>query len=368
MKSAGFVGPRAKELLQSSGLSAYVCGSPENVFYVTGYPSRHSGTNSAPFVLRNQYPSFAIISAEGEVTLIAWIAAVRDREFELKEVVPIMDRGSALEALASSVRGIVGAKGVVGVDEGLPALAYSALAKEEGYGILVNEALITSLRLQKSPEERRRILAGTEISEKAIESVRARLREGLTDLDVISMSKRAMLDFGADVWDHATVPVGDSNAEIPEGRSIKEGDVVGLDLGAIFAGYSSDTHRKFQLGGARPGAATMQRKLIEFVDKCGRMLTPGTKFPELYEYASSLYDEAGLSFVFPNAGHSIGIETEEANITFDSPWVVKEGMAINLELYAVSEDGNYMGLEDTYFVEEGLPKRVTKLPRELIGV
>ncbi len=369
IRSAGYDKSRAKEVLAEHKLDAYVVGSPENVFYVSGYPIRHSSPNPAPYVLQNQYPAFCIIDPEGEVTLVAWIAALRDREFDVKETVPAIDAAGAIEALLSAVRAISGPNAVMGVDRGLPAFAYSPLAQEPKIGrVAVDETPILRLRLKKSVEEKRRILKGTDISERAIELTAKAIKEGVSDLDLVSASKRAMMELGADACDHATIPIGDSNAEIPDGRVVRRGDIVGLDLGAIFSGYSSDTHRKFAVGDLSRASVEMQTKLIELVTKCGQRLRPGQKFSEVYDYAAGLYEEAGVSFVFPNVGHSVGIQTEEANLSYDSPFEVQDDMVVNVELYGASEGAGFMGLEDTFLIESGTPRRVTKLPQEITAV
>jgi len=317
--------------------------------------------------LQNQYPTFCVVDAEGEVTLIAWMAAVRDREFDLRETVPIVDRAGALEALLSAVRAACSPKGRLGVDDRFPAFALGALTKDLSTAqLVIDENPIVKLRLIKSAEEKRRILKGTEISEETIDEVRGSLKEGVSDLDIISRAKQVMLELGADACDHATVPIGDSNPEIPEGRGLRRGDVVGLDLGAISAGYSSDTHRKFAIQELNRASAEMQDKLAELIDKCGQKLRPAEKFSEIYNYASSLYEEAGITFVFPNVGHSVGIQTEEANLSYDSTFEVQDDMVINIELYGATEGGHFMGLEDTFLVESGASRRVTRLPRELV--
>ena len=369
IRSAGYDKRRAREVLAEAKLDAYVVGSPENVFYVSGYPIRHSSANPAPYVLENQYPAFCLIDREGEVTLVAWMAALRDREFDVKETVPAIDAGGAIEGLLSAVGAASGSNATVGVDRRFPAFAYSSLIQKPSVGkVVVDENPILKLRLKKSAEEKRRILRGTGISEGAIESVGKLLKEGVSDLDIISASKRVMMEMGADACDHATIPIGDSNPEIPDGRIVKKGDVVGLDLGAIFSGYSSDTHRKFAVGDLCRASAEMQTKLIELVTKCGQRLRPEQRFSDIYDYAAGLYEEAGISFVFPNVGHSVGIQTEEANLSYDSPFEIQDDMVINVELYGASEGSGFMGLEDTFLVESGTSKRVTKLPQEITVV
>ena len=43
-------------------------------------------------------------------------------------------------------------------------------------------------------------------------------------------------------------------------------------------------------------------------------------------------------------------------------------MVVNVELYGASEGAGFMGLEDTFLIESGTPRRVTKLPQEITAV
>ena len=65
-------------------------------------------------------------------------------------------------------------------------------------------------------------------------------------------------------------------------------------------------------------------------------------------------------------GHNIGLETEEEWL--DAPVRAPPstpGMAINIELYTLTETGNQIGNEETYFISDSGPERVSVLPREI---
>ena len=59
----------------------------------------------------------------------------------------------------------------------------------------------------------------------------------------------------------------------------------------------------------------------------------------------------GANF-FISAGHSIGLQTEEAWISPDSALTVQAGMVLNIELYAPYSDGSFIGDEETFLVTE----------------
>ena len=69
----GYDKKRAIELLEKFNLDALIATTPVNVFYTTGVPTLHVAPNPILFVLYNQYPSFSLITKDGEVTLLIWI-------------------------------------------------------------------------------------------------------------------------------------------------------------------------------------------------------------------------------------------------------------------------------------------------------
>jgi len=66
---------------------------------------------------------------------------------------------------------------------------------------------------------------------------------------------------------------------------------------------------------------------------------------------------------FTHTGHNIGLETEERWLADAEDEVIEPGMAINIELYTRTESHGQVGDEETYFVTESGPERITVLPR-----
>ena len=63
---------------------------------------------------------------------------------------------------------------------------------------------------------------------------------------------------------------------------------------------------------------------------------------------------------FISAGHSIGLQTEEAWISPDSPYAVQAGMVLNIELYTPYRDGSNIGDEETFLVTESGVVKLTE--------
>ena len=108
--------------------------------------------------------------------------------------------------------------------------------------------------------------------------------------------------------------------------------------------------------------------MASMVVETGTSAKPGMTFAEVCGETDSRYSDAGLEPMFLSAGHTIGIQTEELWITRDSQRKFENGMVFNIELYTRLESGVFIGTEDTFVVEGGAGKRISRLPHEITEV
>jgi len=120
----------------------------------------------------------------------------------------------------------------------------------------------------------------------------------------------------------------------------------------VVDGYTSDNRRLLYSGPIPDDLRQLHHTMCGIVDQLGQALRPGTPFIELYDLAVEIYTAHELAPYFINIGHSIGLQTEEAWITFDSPYSVQAGMVLNIELYTNYQDGSHIGDEETFLVTE----------------
>ena len=69
----GYNKEKAIKALNKFNMDALIATTPVNVFYTTGIPTLHVAPNPILYVLYNQYPSFSLITNEGEVHLFIWM-------------------------------------------------------------------------------------------------------------------------------------------------------------------------------------------------------------------------------------------------------------------------------------------------------
>ncbi|MCJ7697106.1 MAG: aminopeptidase P family N-terminal domain-containing protein, partial [Thermoplasmata archaeon] len=86
--------------MKKKGIDFLIASSPENVFYTSGLPTRHSENNPILFSLSNLTPTIVVVRPDGEESVIAWM--IFDPELTwIKDFRGIMSKDDALEALVN---------------------------------------------------------------------------------------------------------------------------------------------------------------------------------------------------------------------------------------------------------------------------
>jgi Xaa-Pro aminopeptidase len=362
--------PALGEAIAAEGLAALVLTSPESVYYTTGYPALPSAGNPILFALRNRLPPFAIVTADGEVTLGCWGFSVEGVALTVDRVVPFNDLASAMQALADAVGDLAsGRTARIGIESTCPHVAAELLRETVGDGLELADRIITAARLIKSPQEIERLARSLAIVERTVGELFEELEPGSSRVALMEHAKRALLANGASGIGHVTFTFGTTNPEIALDEPLAPGALAVLDLGGIVDGYCSDNRRYAYAGEVPAELRERHETMVAIVDAVGEALIPGTPYAEIQELTRSLHREHGVPLLprFTHAGHNIGLETEEEWIADGVDATIRPGMVINIELYCVTSSGQQVGDEETYVIE-GAPRRISVLPRAIRSV
>jgi methionyl aminopeptidase len=123
---------------------------------------------------------------------------------------------------------------------------------------------------------------------------------------------------------------------IPSKRSLKEGDIVGIDCGAVVEGYYGDAARTMPVGRISPERARLlevTRKALEAGIAAAR---PGNRISDIGAAVEALAVAAGYGVVRDFVGHGVGTALhEEPQVPNYGPagrgGVLKSGMVIAIE-------------------------------------
>jgi Xaa-Pro aminopeptidase len=223
------------------------------------------------------------------------------------------------------------------------------------------------MRLVKSEEEIRRIRKSTEIAEQAIGAMMGALCEGTTDRDLLRVARRAIVDSGAEGWDHLTLGIGASDPEAPDtGVSAKRGELCRFDVGAVWQGYVSDVSRQAVIGPAPKDAAAVMETLCRVQEFCVGLIRPAGSPRETYAQTGKFFKSLERRGTCHVTGHSIGLECEELHLfspmkKMDMPF--QENMVLDVEVWQSFEGAGLIGVEDCYRVTATGCERLSSLPR-----
>jgi Xaa-Pro aminopeptidase len=369
-QTIGFDRSRLIALMKQRNIDAIILSTPENVLYTTGYPCMPSSGNPILYALKNQFPFFSLIEADGRVTLMAWIGAILGGvEFAVDHVEAYLDLKGATEALRNLIAGRALGEKNIGLESTCP---YFAARLIEGdarpKALTVIDDVMLSLRIVKSPEEIEMIKKSTAVAEATVRELMTIIRPGISRPELIQEAKYRMIRNGATGIGHATISFGTSNPEVSIDETLEKDRLVAIDIGASFHGYASDIRRHVYTGVVPRELSRLHTTMCGIVDEIGAMLVSGTAAEELHTAAVALYEKNGLSPFIINVGHSIGLATEEVWLSGGTDLILEPGMVVNIELYTTYEEGVEVGDEETYLITDSAPVRLTGLERQIISV
>lgn len=364
--SPGFDRARFSQAMLAANLDAFLITSPENVYYVTGYPAIPSAGNPILFTLRNVLPFFVFIDSVGGVTLFCWGGAASGIDYDANSVVTFPSMDEALLTIENFLRKQKGNTQKIGIESSCPYFLFR-IAEEifTAHNTIVADEILRSVRLIKSPTEIGYMEISTKIVEETVSELMGLVKVGIRRPFLIHESKTRMITLGATGIGHVTISFGSSNPEVEIDEVLEPGRLVVLDLGAQYLGYASDNRRLLYTGKVPSGMLDLHERMCGIVDEIASRFIPGVSFTEMYQLAIDLYKANKLEPFIPNVGHTIGLNTEEDWIYKDNPVVIQPGMVVNLELYSLYETGELIGDEETYVVEEHGVRQITTLPRAI---
>jgi Xaa-Pro aminopeptidase len=121
-----------------------------------------------------------------------------------------------------------------------------------GAEIVRADDIVIEMRKVKSPNELALLREAFRISEQAIEAILARIKPGMTELQVVGIAQEAIYRNGGEYEGHPLYVLSGRNSANAIGRPthkrLQEGEVIQLNIGARVGGYSSSVGRPILLG------------------------------------------------------------------------------------------------------------------------
>ena len=247
--------------------------------------------------------------------------------------------------------------------------------------------------LLKSSRELSHMRAAGRILAEVKERLRALVRPGVStkeidaDVEAFILARGAASAFKGYRGFPATVCIS-INEEVVHGipspkRKLREGDIVGLDLGCIVEGYYADCAITLPVGTVEPRVQELLDVTRESLDKAIVQCRAGNRLGDISHAVQAHCESHGFSVVRAFVGHGIGraLHEEPQVPNFGDPGrgsVIKAGMVLAIEPMvtmgsyevriledhwtAVTADGSWAAhFEDTIAITDGGPDVLTRL-------
>jgi len=312
---------RAQRALAEARLDALLCWKDENVRYLTGLRAQIIAGKSALLngCLLFREGSPVLLASGGEVqrvgVVMPWIEEVH--------AVPIMEaRGLVRRAVEATIAPVLRHRGLdrgrIGVDE-LAFCQLEALREFMPEAALVDgDAVMQAARLIKLPEEIALMEEACAIGEAVTQAAIDAVRPGARETEVVAAAMHELFRLGGEMA-HVTTPFVASGEHmsppnrIASDKIIREGDLVFIDIGAMWAGYFGDLGRTVICGRPSRRQQEVYSAVHEALMAGTRAMAAGNTNDDVARAVRGAAERWGLAehFISLFIGHGVGMGANE---------------------------------------------------------
>ena len=339
-----------REILANSALDGCLVMSKTNRFYLSNF----TGSNGYLLIT----PTSALVFTDSR-----YIEQATDEAKDF-EVYPLRNSYDELRELVSSMS----ISSIGFEDQDVSYATYQSIVKAVGDSaklVPMGEA-VNRLRIVKDRGELAVVEKAVAIADEVMEIALASVEEGITEQAVARTVERSLWEFGADGAAFETIVASGPNASRPHNkpgdRVIQLGDVVVIDMGAVFAGYRSDITRTICMGKANEQFNEVYHVVHEAQRSAEELAGPGVNVAALDAVARDVIHSYGYGKYFTHGlGHGIGLDVHELpRISGGSDEVLSEGMVFTIEPGIYIPGWGGVRIEDMLVIDKGEARILTQ--------
>lgn len=233
--------------------------------------------------------------------------------------------------------------------------------------------VLTRQVASKEDREVDRIRVAQSITESVFDSLLDLVEPGMTERDVAAAIVYRHLKRGADSMSFNPIVASGPNGARPHGRptdrTLREGELVVVDMGCYENGYASDMTRTIALGEpgakARAGYDAVLRAQQAALDAAQAGMTG----KELDAVARDKINDAGFGEAFSHGlGHGVGLEVHEwPRVSRTADEALPEGACVTIEPGVYVPEENFgVRIEDIVVLRSDGSENLTRSPKELM--
>lgn len=228
-----------------------------------------------------------------------------------------------------------------------------------GIELVPTDNIVEDIRLIKEPDEIESTRQALELAENAFRGVVAELRPGMSEKEAAWHLEKRMREAGADALSFPCIVASGPNSALPHAipgnRTMKEGEPILFDWGAILHGYCSDTSRTTILGNADNDFKKVFNTVLEAQKLAIEAIRGGVSSKNIDQIARHHIEAMGYKGKFGHGlGHGTGLAVHEAPVL--SPLkdtILKPGMLVTVEPGIYIPEWGGVRVENQVVVREG---------------
>lgn len=362
---------RAREAMQAAGLDALLVWKDENVRFLSGLRPQIIQGKSALLngcLLRADGKMVLFLSG-GEIDrarlTMPWVTDARP--------IPIMEargliRGAYETSIAPAVRSLELDHARIGLDEVSYAQIEELARALPEVVVSDGDAPMQAARVTKEPAELAAMQEASAIAEALTEDAIRAIKPGVRENEVVGEAMRTLYRLGGEMAHLATPFVASGEHMSPPHRFasdkvIREGDLVFIDIGAMWNGYYSDMGRTVICGRPSRRQQEIYTAVYHALRAAREAMRPGNTNDDVARAATAEGEARGFGdrFLSLFIGHGIGVGANEPPYVGESmagaeTVTLREHMTMAIEplvwVPGVAGGGG-VRLEDTIAVADG---------------
>ena len=232
--------------------------------------------------------------------------------------------------------------------------------------------VIEKIREVKDEAEIQLIQKASDIVDETFEYILTVAKAGMTEQQLKAKLESKMLELGAEGTSFDTIVASGVRGALPHGvasdKVINHGEMITLDFGAYYKGYSSDITRTFAIGEPDPQLKEIYNIVLEANLKGIEAAKKGITGKALDAVARDYITEKGYGDAFGHSlGHGIGLDVHEGpNLSRKSETELDVNNCVTIEPGIYIDGLGGVRIEDDILIKENGCERFTKCTKNLI--
>lgn len=246
----------------------------------------------------------------------------------------------------------------------------------DGPKTVVTQNVVEKMRALKSADEVEIMRQAVRVADETMQEVLALLAPGKSELEIAFAIESGIRARGGSGTSFESIVASGARSALPHGvasdKIIERGDMVTIDMGAIYGGYCSDMTRTVCVG----KSSRKQREIYALVYRAQvaacQAIKPGAGCKAVDALAREIIKSAGHAKEFGHGlGHGVGMDIHEApRLSKAGKGKLKAGMMVTSEPGVYLEGWGGVRIEDLLLVTEDGAEILTQTPKpaELLEV